>query len=232
MTIPAVGTLPLTIPHVVLVDHPGSGFTGNLTAIAAALQKQVQQHFAPFWGVSATVSAGTAPGPNDWVIGMFKDADQPGALGYHDETPNGLPLAKIFPLLDAQDGANVSTTISHELLEMLGDPYLTRAAQGPDGRFWAYEACDAVEQDEYEIDGIKVSDFVTPHYFEPPKVLTGVRLDFLGLVKKPFEVRPGGYMQWNRGTGWHQIFHQEQAPRAYRCREATRSGRRKLAPQA
>jgi hypothetical protein len=215
-------TLPVQIvpPRIVILDHVGSGAPGlmQLKAIAAALHRQVNEHFDVFWNMRATVVADTVAGPSDWVIGLFKDADQPGALGYHDTTSNGTPLAKVFPLLDAQDGQNLSTTISRELLEMLADPYLSRATQSPDGRFYALEVGDAVENDEYVIDGVKVSNFVTPHYFEPSQDLTGIRLDYLGLVKTPYEVRPGGYMQWNDGSGWHQITHAQIKPRSYRQR--------------
>lgn len=202
-----------------IVNHPGSGATdAELEQYAAALQRQMREHFCPAWFLNdqVVVRATNTPAPSDWVVGCFEDADQPGALGYHDATPNGLPLAKVFPKLDKADGANLSTTLSHEIMEMLADPYLTRCVQDATGRIWALEVADAVENNEYEIDGVKVSDFVTPHYFEPPRDLAGVRLDHLELVKSPFEVLPGGYMQYFDGHGWHQVLHRDQGPRAYR----------------
>jgi hypothetical protein len=229
------GTPPVVTPisppsskiRVSLVNHPGSGVDdAALVTIAAALDRQIKEHFGPLFNIYCDVVATNSPLPTDWVIGMFKDADQPGALGYHDLTPNGLPLAKVFPLLDAQDGANLSTTISHELMEMLADPYLRLAAQDNTGKFWAYEVCDAVEADEYDIDGVKVSNFVTPEYFEPPTDLNGVKLDYLGKITKPFEVRPGGYMQWYDGTsGWNQV-QASRSPRAYRMKVSGRAARR------
>lgn len=205
-----------TPPHIVIVNHPGSGADDSaLPKIAAALQRQAQEHFAPFYNLTCTVGVSTPAAsrlpvttPSDWQIGLFKDADQPGALGYHDTTPAGLPLAKVFPLLDAEDGPDgLSITLSHELLEMLADPWLTKCVQSSvDGKFWAYEVCDAVEADKYEIDGVPVSNFVTPAYFEPPSSRAGVKFDYLGLVRKPFEVRKGGYGQWHSASGgWHQL---------------------------
>jgi hypothetical protein len=209
--------------RVAIVDHPGSGADRqDLYAIAKALTIQAQRDFAPATGAPAAhVTFARSPHAGVWTIGLFADPDQPGALGYHDLDPNGHPLAKVFPKLDAQDGANLSTTISHELLEMLADPWLTLAAQTSKG-FAAYEACDAVEADEYEIDGVKVSDFVTPAWYEG----TGDRFDFLGLCKHALEVRPGGYAQFNTGSGWHQVTHAELAPRAYRQRQGSRVARR------
>lgn len=203
-----------------IVNHPGSGATdADLQRIAAAIERQVREHFAPAWFLTTKIVVRfmTTPSDGDWVVGCFENADQPGALGYHDATPSGLPLSKIFPKLDLADGANLSTTISHEVLEMLADPFLTRCVQDATGKIWALEVADACENNEYEIDGVKVSDFVTPHYFEPPKVLAGVKLDHLDLVKAPFEVLPGGYMQYFDAHGWHQVTHKDQAPRAYRA---------------
>jgi len=225
----------VTCPHVIIVDHNDSGAQAeDLAKIAAALQIQVQRDFAPLYHVSCTVDAvpfiaGEPPPaiPADaWVIGLFSDPDQPGALGYHDTTPTGMPLAKVFPKLDAQDGSPLSATISHELLEMLADPLLAKAVQSViDGRFWAYEICDAVENDSYTINGVTVSNFVTPQYFEPPQNLSGVILDFMKLVKKPYEVRPGGYMQYY-ANGWHQVVNQGKARRAYRSTPNGRQARR------
>lgn len=215
--------------NVVIVDHPGSGADGeDLHRIAAALQRQAREHIAPRWYLcDVSVSVATDPKPSDWAMGLFGDPDQPGAYGYHDVTRFGLPLAKVFPKLDRRDGAKLSTTLSHELAEMLVDPFLTRAVQDRQGRFWALEASDAVEQLEYEIDGVAVSDFVFPHYFEPPEqVPAGTMLDWMGKVSRPFEVLPGGYMQYFGPGGWHQVTHAQQAPRAYRAQLAGRAARR------
>lgn len=228
-----------TPKRIVIIDH--MGVSDPLDAIAKALGRQLHEDFCPKFNISSScaviamhgmhlpTSSAVVPEDDDWLIGLFRDADQPGALGYHDETLAGLPLAKVFPILDAQDGSALSVTISHELLEMVADPYLSLAVQSHDGRFWAYEICDAVENDQYLIDGVPVSNFVTPQYFQPPQNLAGVQLDQMNLIKKPFEVRPGGYMQWNRGNGWHQVMHQEIAPRAYRRDLAGRAHRRAAA---
>jgi hypothetical protein len=204
---------------VVLVDHYGAGV--DLVPIAHALERQAQEHFAPLYGgIAATVGLASSALAGAWTIGLFRDADQPGALGYHSEGPNGLPFAKVFPELDKQDVANLSTTIGHELLEMLADPFLRLAVQSTDGRFYAYEACDPVEQDEYEIDGVKVSNFVTSSWY-----CGGSQFDYLGLCTKPLEVRSGGYAQWfDASQGWQQIVSGQM--RAYRRTVAGRGARR------
>jgi len=82
-------------------------------------------------------------------------------------------------------------TLSHERLEMLADPWINWCAQGSDGRIYALEVCDAVELDSmgYKIDGVLVSDFITPSWFEPTQA---DRIDSKKQVSKPMELAPGG----------------------------------------
>lgn len=216
---------------IALVDHTNKYAPEELARVATALTEQVRRDFSvppPLgYGVSATVRpcGAVGPLPHEWVLGLFEHPDQPGALGYHDETPAGLPVMKVFPLLDPTQPWSV--TASHEVLETLADPNLCKGAQNiHSGRWYALEVCDPVEDDTYEIGGVAVSNFVTPAYFEPPKEL--VRLDFMGLVKHPGEVRPGGYSQYWTGRSWKTVEHSGQKMSAARAakREVGRGARR------
>jgi len=211
-------------PKIVIVDFASGVNRDELWPTANALTKQANLHFAlppPFgYGVGATVRVATPktpPKPDEWVLGLFSEPDQPDALGYHDQSEHGLPMLKVFPMLDTQDGTSWSVTASHEVLETLADPNLARCAQAPDGKFWAYEVCDAVETDTYEIDGVTLSNFVLPPYFEPPAKLDGVKFDHMGLIKKPYEIRPGGYGQYWSTNGWKQVL-AHKGPRAARLK--------------
>jgi len=114
-------------------------------------------------------------------------------LGYHELSSHGTPLGKVFAGLDMRLGTSWTVTLSHELLEMLADPWINWCAQSPDGKIYALEVCDAVESDEsgYEIDGVLLSDFVTPAWFEPTEA---DRVDFKQRVSCTLELAPGGYM--------------------------------------
>ena len=48
----------------------------------------------------------------------------------------------------------------------------------------------------YSINGILVSDFYTPHYFDPVKS-AGVRYSFQGAIAEPRQVLKGGYLSWH-----------------------------------
>lgn len=210
---------------IVIVDHAGSGSPGpaELARIAAAISKSMAGDFAPIYERTATVRYDTSAGSDEVIFGLFAHPDQPGALGYHDVAPGGQPYGKIFPLLDAQDGANLSTTIDHEVKEATEDLTCDVARSGKDGHFWADEPCDAVEQDEYEVDGVKLSNFVTPGWY------SGVgKYDFLGKLVAPLTVDAGGYCQYfDPAKGWQQIAHAMIAPRAYRQRVDSRSHMRR-----
>ena len=64
-----------------------------------------------------------------------------------------------------------TVTLSHEALELVGDPEVNLLVQGPNPAdatrtvFHWYEMCDAVQAETYDIDGVEVSNFVLPLYF-------------------------------------------------------------------
>lgn len=211
-------------PSIAIVDVDSGVPIDEIQKVAAALQRQVREHFAPAWGIGdlAIVHGvlSVAPrnvGPDEWRLELRKVPTIDGALGYHDETADGMPLLYVFPELCAQDGTTWSSCASHEILEALADPYLRRLVQLNDGRIAALEACDQVEALSYEIDGVQVSNFNTPANFEPPKNLAGVTFDYLGKQTAPFQVLDGGYAQVLDPTrGWVQLG----TSRSYRRRVA------------
>ena len=194
----------------------------QVSAAVPALQKQVSLDFAQPWGVDADldfVPKDQQPPPGHWWLIVSDDSDQAGALGYHDTTPEGLPLGKVFAGTDLQFGSEWTVTASHELLEMLGDPAINLTAmtmtafdvgQNVVGRLYAYEVCDACEadQDGYVIDGVLVSDFVYPAWFESFRPDGSTQFDHKLRITSPFELLPGGYISvydMTSGTGWQQI---------------------------
>ena len=68
----------------------------NFDALIAAMQEYVTVHIAPVWGTPAKLVKTTDFKPGAWAMVFLDDADQPGALAYHDLTPDGLPISKVF----------------------------------------------------------------------------------------------------------------------------------------
>ena len=177
------------------------------------LQIQVKRDFAPFWAVDADLQfcprSGAPPRAGSWWLVVLHDADQANAVGYHDLTPQGLPLGKVFARTDAESDHNWTVTASHELLEMLADPWMDRCClsiQNGTSQILAYEVCDACEYDGfgYKIGDTLVSDFVFPDWFDANS--TGSRFDFCGFVKAPLQLLPGGYIGiFDQKTGWSQF---------------------------
>lgn len=186
-------------------------------AITESLQDQVTNHFGPIWNTSAKlnyVAKGQEDGWQDkWNVVILDTSDEAGALGYHDYTPEGLPVGKAFARTAELYGYQVSVTICHEVLEMLGDPAINKVA-GSYNTLYAYENCDAVESDElgYEIGGILLSDFVTPAWFVDD-YNAEIPYSFKENVHAPFELAPGGYISYTNTwpPNWQQHFYEFQS---------------------
>ncbi len=163
-----------------------------------ALQKQILRDFAPAWGLTAQLEFGRHRARAMRVV-IRDRSDEAGDLGYH--FLDGYPVTYVFAQDDLEQYGEYSSTLSHELLEMLADPGanlyadgLVRAAHGKRRKAMIpYEVCDAVEEDLYLIDGVHVSDFVLPEWFEPEHKGRALAMDFLGVIHRPFELAPGGY---------------------------------------
>src|SRR2546426_10855366 len=136
--------------------------------------------------------AKAAPLPSQFIY--FDDADAARALGYHELTKDGQPVSKVFVKTTLADHQLVSVTACHELFEMAIDPIANLWAEAADGTEYAYEMCDPVEEDTFLVDGIQMSNFVHPSWFEPFKHPPGTKFDNLGLLTKPFSMTKGGYV--------------------------------------
>ncbi len=162
--------------------------------LTATLQKCFDKHFLPVWGYPVKLYNTGAPKPSDWQFIYFDDADTAGALGYHDLTYKGQPISKIFVKTTIAANEQVSVTACHELFEMVIDPLASLWADGPHGIEYAYEMSDPVEEDTFLVDGIAMSNFVHPSWFERFKHPPGTKFDHLGLLTEPFSMTKGGYV--------------------------------------
>jgi len=198
--------------HVALTANGANVSASQLTKVAAALSKQVARDFAPVWSVSATIDSFVSLDdvPLDyWPI--IVQANVEGAAGYHEDE-NGQPFAVV------EYASDWSLTASHECLEMLADPYGRRLRAGnvPDqaiatgikpGRVqFLVEVCDPCEDGKYsyQVNGVTVSDFYTPQYFDPVQA-PGVRYSFTGATDAPRKVLPGGYLSWRDPISKHWL---------------------------
>lgn len=194
---------------IALINRTGLIRDARFQALLPALQEQVSQHFAPVYGADATlhfVGKHEQPDPTHWKVWLLRTSDQPGDLGYHQDD-TGIPEAKIFVLDDIRYGAEISVTISHEILEMLGDPLTTRTVTLA-GKVVVVEVCDCVEADldGPVVQGFRLSNFAYPARFGlvNPAGVDSSQYDYMKLLHAPFPaIRPGGYDLWWDGHQWH-----------------------------
>jgi hypothetical protein len=84
----------------------------DLDALIAAMQTFIDVHVVPVWGTPAVLAKSTGYVPGQWAMVFLDNADQPGALAYHDLTPDGLPQAKVFVKTTLDNGDLVSVSAS------------------------------------------------------------------------------------------------------------------------
>jgi hypothetical protein len=196
---------------------------GQLQQIAAAVQQQVDNDFAPAWGVRADISAPAAGDviPAD-ALRVNVVNSLPGAGGVHLDN-QGKPYA------EAVIGPQLSIAISHEVLEMLVDPWGNRFTPAADidpafpGRevFYLVEVGDPCETTSYFVGGVPVSDFILPSFYDPN---AAAPFDFRGALAGPLpqSVPTGCYISWIDPVDWkwHQqtpdgtILTEDKAPAA------------------
>src|SRR5258708_2496108 len=105
-------------------DSPTLGVS-ELTTVAAALQKQLARDLVRFWDVNATLIPVTALEDvpvGAWPIIVRDDIDNE-AAGVHCDS-NGQPMALVT------FDQHWSVTASHEMLEMVVDPFGSRTVAG------------------------------------------------------------------------------------------------------
>src|SRR5438128_5379672 len=195
------------IPTIACFNKATMALGVDFDALIAAMQVYVDKYVAPIWGTPAKLVKTTGFKKGAWAVVFLDNADQPGALAYHDLTPDGLPQAKVFVKTTLDNGDLVSVSASHELVEMLVDPAINMMTTGPDPKvMYAYESADPVEQLSFNVNGIPMTDFVYPAYFEAFHKPGSVRFDQMKKVNKPFQILSSGYQIVFKNGKWSQIF--------------------------
>lgn len=183
--------------------------------VVTALNHQARHEFGPCWSFKASAVAL----PKNFVESLDKvDAviyieDKPkkndGTLGYHDRRASGMPFGVVYHDISDRLGEPWSVTASHELCELILNPWAGSFEWGPHpetGRYvfhWR-EACDAVQAHPYTIKNkngsrVEVSNFVLPLYFtiesEAPGPGRYKANDWLETKRlKSFGLLSGGYI--------------------------------------
>jgi hypothetical protein len=184
--------------HVALVDTTGAISTAELARVAGALNEQVQADFAPAWKVAATVGAYPEAPPYTWAVRVQRGLDVD-AAGYHWAEGR-----QPYALVD-YDRGGWTVTASHELLEMLADPWGNRLHEARALSGWAggsarvrylIEVGDPCEAITYRVGGVEVSDFVLPDFYRSSGQGPSARYSYTGSVPVPLDVLDHGYISF------------------------------------
>jgi hypothetical protein len=185
--------------HVALVDMSDTIDASELAEVAGALNEQVQADIAPAWKVAATVGAYPSPPQGTWCLELHETIEQEGAAGFHSNK-----LGQPFAQIALADG-DWTVTASHELVEMLVDPFGSRlhtAAAlkgwaGSSARVWyLWEPGDPCEEIHYEVGGVPMSDFVLPSFYRSSPRGSLAAYSHTGAVTEPLQILDGGYISF------------------------------------
>lgn len=176
---------------------------------AEAIQVQVTRDFAPHWGAATVmfVPKGKPVLKSAWKV-VITDT-----LGTIKESPSSLPTSYLD--LAANGTLSWTVSLSHAVLEMIANPhrqnavYLSESAQA--GTLYAVEVCDPICDDAYgyDINGVRVSNFVTPAWFERHHTGT-TGFDHGGSLRGPLTLGFGGVVAaivvgTGREGGWQAM---------------------------
>jgi hypothetical protein len=174
-----------------------------------AVATQVRLDAAPLWdrapaAVVFYTDPGAVPATAHGIAIVDTIQNQPqGVLGFHTEDQGGKLWGVVAAKPELDNGAQVTTgdwsvssVLSHEVLEMFVDPNCNLWANDGKGSAYSFEVCDPVEAPSYVVNGVSVSNFVTPSWFDPLAATgtSGAQFDKLGHLIAPFTILKGGYV--------------------------------------
>jgi hypothetical protein len=197
--------------------------TSEVRRALRSINRQIARDFEPRWDLGAEVrlaAKGTSVASlkrHGHAVVKLRDEPPPDtAPGFHtaiDGQVDAVIYTQLPKLVRSMDPWLVWTAdLSHEILEIIADPEVNILVKGPHpGRarhtvFHYREVCDPVQATTYEIDGVTVSNFVLPHYYNGDGERKG-RNDFLHAGVEAFRWLNGGYIGfWDPTAGEHGAY--------------------------
>ena len=111
---------------------------------------------------------------------------------------------------------------------MLVDPAINLYSTGPRAKtMYAYESADPVEEASFTLDGVAMTDFVFPSYFDDFRKPGSTQFDQMKKVQRPFQLLPGGYQILYKNGKWSQVYGSKAKARRF-AREDRRQHRSQI----
>ncbi len=184
----------------------------DVATMTQAIASQVQFDVAPIWdrapaAVVFYTDPTAVPAAAHGIAIVDTIQGQPtGVLGLHSEDQAGQMWGVVAAQPELDNGGqvltgdwSVSSTLSHEVLEMFVDPNCNLWANDGKGSAYSLEVCDPVEAPTYTLSGVSVSNFVTPSWFDP-LAPASAQFDKLSKLTAGFSILPAGYMTYQSGN--------------------------------
>src|ERR1700756_622021 len=191
----------------------------DVATMTQAITAQVKLDVAPLWDRSPAAvifytDPKNVPVAAHGIALVDPIKDQPkGVLGFHTEDNGGKLWGVVAAKPELDNGGkattgdwSVSSVLSHEVLEMFIDPNCNLWANDGHGKAYSFEVCDPVEAPTYEVNGVSVSNFVTPAWFDPLSNHATAQYDKLGKLHAPFSILKGGYVVYASAGAEQQKF--------------------------
>lgn len=212
---------------VAIIDETKKINFNDLKDVAAAIQIQVSTDVKPIWDVDAEVVAYQRESDipyHAWKV-YIKDKLDIDVYGYHYVDDNGKPYA----VLKYRD--DWTLTLSHEIVEMLCDPYGDRLMSS-ENFFCCQDCADGKGECESilpaEVNGVKevlvevsdpsqsanfgyyvtvgsrkvlLSDFYYRTYFTDVRAVAGHKYSHTGAITRPKQILEGGYISFKNRSG-------------------------------
>lgn len=184
----------------------------DVATMTQAIASQVQFDVAPIWdrapaAVVFYTDPTAVPAAAHGIAIVDTIQGQPtGVLGLHSEDQAGQMWGVVAAQPELDNGGqvltgdwSVSSTLSHEVLEMFVDPNCNLWANDGKGSAYSLEVCDPVEAPTYTLSGVSVSNFVTPSWFDP-LAPASAQFDKLSKLTAGFSILPAGYLTYQSGN--------------------------------
>jgi hypothetical protein len=204
------------VPEISCIVSAQTPLGFNFAKFVAAAQRFIDEYLGPVWGVAAHLRIRRKTRPGCWAL-VFVDTERNASDdGWHDLTNDGLPLAKVFLRVLSTDTRTrdreawarafqdeVTLTATHEIAEMLVDPAVTLCVQRVGYGLYSLEVADPVEEDGFNIDGFKITDFVYPSWYEQFHRPDSTVFDYCEKCRRPFHILKTGYASIFRRGRWN-----------------------------
>ena len=158
----------------IAILNKSSVANADVATMTDAIATQIQFDVAPVWdrapaAVVFYTDPTTVPPAALGVTIVDTIQDEPkGVQGFHTEDQGGELWGVVAAKPELDNGGqvltgdwSVSSTLSHEVLEMFVNPNCNLWASDGKGSVYSLEVCDPVEAPTYTVKGVSVSNFVT-----------------------------------------------------------------------